>query len=85
MSSGKPGNEDLRRVVEDAEEGIHGRLGDPGAPPEIGPIQRGEVDAGPTGEREGGYRRAESGRTIAIVGGVVIAAIFVGILFLYWQ
>jgi len=71
------------RVIEDAEEGPHGRLDDPEAPPELGPIERGRVDAGPTGGREGGYREPESGSRIALIVGVVIAVIVVALLVIF--
>jgi hypothetical protein len=85
--SGKDGRREreMARVEEDAEEGLHGRLDDPDTPPETGPIERGRVDAGPTGEREGGFRQAESGSRIALVVGIVIAVIVVALLVLFLQ
>jgi hypothetical protein len=61
----EPRQKDMARVIEDAEKGAHGRLDDPDTPIETGPIERGHVDAGPTGEREGSYRQPESGSRIA--------------------
>ena len=78
--------EEKRRMasaIEDAEEGLHGRLDDPRTPPETGPIERGPVDAGPTGEREDGYREPESGSRIALIVGVVIAVIVVALLVIF--
>ena len=80
-----PRQRDMARVIEDAEDGLHGRLDDADTPPETGPIERGRVDAGPTGEREGGYRQAESGSRIALVVGIVIAVIVVALLVLFLQ
>ncbi len=74
---------DMARIIEDAEEGIHGRLDDPDTPLETGPIERGRVDGGPTGEREGGYRQPESGSRIALIVGVVIAVIVVALLVIF--
>jgi hypothetical protein len=64
-------------MAEEAAEGIHGRLDDPEAPPETGPVERGRVDAGPTGEREDGYREAESGSRIVLIAGIAVAVIVV--------
>ncbi|HMN86399.1 MAG TPA: hypothetical protein PKA74_10475 [Bauldia sp.] len=75
MDKGKPSGADLRRVSEEAAEGLHERLDDPEAPLEAGPIERGRVDAGPTGEREGGYRQAESGLQIVWIGGAALIII----------
>lgn len=74
---------EMARVIEDAEDGLHGRLDDPDAPLETGPIERGRVDAGPTGEREGGYREPESGSRIALIVGIVIAVIVVALLVIF--
>jgi hypothetical protein len=71
------------RVIEEAEEGLHGRLDDPDTPLETGPIERGPVDAGPTGEREAGYREPESGSRIALIVGIVIAVIVVALLIIF--
>lgn len=76
-------NREMARVIEDAEEGLHGRLDDPDTRPESGPIERGPVDAGPTGERAGGYRQPESGSRIALIVGIVIAVIVIALLVLY--
>jgi len=76
---------EMARVIEDAEEGLHGRLDDPNTPLEHGPIERGRVDAGPTGERQGGYREPESGSRIALIVGIVIAVIVVALLVLFLQ
>jgi hypothetical protein len=73
----------MARVIEDAEEGLHGRLDDADTAPETGPIERGPVDAGPTGAREGGYRQPESGSRIALIVGIVIAVIVVALLVLF--
>jgi hypothetical protein len=80
-----PRQRDMARAIEDAEDGLHGRLDDADTPLETGPIERGAVDAGPTAEREGGYRQAESGSRIALVVGIVIAVIVVALLVLYLQ
>lgn len=77
MDREKPDKAEMARVGEDAEEGRHGRLDDPEAPPETGPIERGRVDAGPTGEREGGYREAQAGMRIYVIAGVAILIILV--------
>jgi len=74
---------DMARIIEDAEEGAHGRLDDPDTPLETGPIERGHVDAGPTGEREGGYRQPESASRIAFIVGIVIAVIVVALLVIF--
>jgi hypothetical protein len=78
----RPGKDEMARVTEDAEDGLHGRLDDPGSRPELGPIERGPVDAGPTGEREGGYRQAESGFRIAVIGGAILIIMAVVLYFL---
>jgi hypothetical protein len=75
MDKDKP--QGLGRMAEEAAEGIHGRLDDPEAPPETGPVERGRVDAGPTGEREDGYREAESGSRIVLIAGIAVAVIVV--------
>ena len=80
--------EEKRRMaaaIEDAEEGLHGRLDDPDTPPETGPLERGRVDGGPTGAREGGYREPESGSRIALIVGIVIAVIVVALLVIFLQ
>jgi hypothetical protein len=64
-----------RALIEDAEEGLHGRLDDPNTPLETGPIERGRVDADPTGAREAGYREAESTSQIGRIGLLAIAVI----------
>ncbi|WP_421725833.1 hypothetical protein [Bauldia sp.] len=78
------GNEEIKRVTEDAEEGLHGRVDDPDTPPETGPIEAGPVDAGPTGLRDDGIRRPESGNRIVLIGGtalvVIVVVILVGVL-----
>ena len=79
----RDGEKERARIIEAAEEGAHGRLDDPDTPLETGPIERGPVDAGPTGEREGGYRQPESGSRIALIVGVVIAVIVVGLLVIF--
>lgn len=76
-------DQEKARVIEDAEEGLHGRLDDPDTPLETGPIERGRVDAGPTGEREGGYRQPESGSRIALIVGIVVAVIVVALLVIF--
>ncbi|KAB2874500.1 MAG: hypothetical protein F9K43_04255 [Bauldia sp.] len=85
MNREKPDKAEMARVTEDAEAGMHGRLDDPEAPPETGPIERGRVDAGPTGNREGGYRQAESGRRILIIAGVAILIILVVLAVAYFR
>ncbi|MBN9021094.1 MAG: hypothetical protein J0H08_03180 [Rhizobiales bacterium] len=80
--------EEKRRMaaaIEDAEEGLHGRLDDPDTPPETGPLERGRVDGGPTAERAGGYREPESGSRIALIVGIVIAVIVVVLLIVFLQ
>lgn len=72
-----PERDEVKRIVEEAEEGMHGRIDDPGAPLDTGPIERGHVDGGPTGEREGGYREPESSRRIMWIGGIAIVAIVI--------
>ncbi len=81
----KPADKDTARIVEEAEEGLHGRLDDPGTPPETGPIERGPVDAGPTGLREDGYREPESGSRIALIVGIVLAVIVIALLVIFLQ
>ena len=49
--------DEVKRIIEEAEEGPHGTIGDPAAPPQTGPIEEGRVDAGPTGQREDGFLR----------------------------
>ena len=77
------GNEEIKRVTEDAEEGLHGRVDDPDTPPETGPIEAGRVDAGPTGLRDDGIRRPESGNRIVLIGGaalvVIVLVVLVGV------
>ena len=75
----RPGNREAVRIAEEAEEGLHGRLDDPDAPLETGPVERGRVDAGPTGEREGGYRQPESGSRIMTVVAIVLVVIAAGL------
>ncbi len=70
-----PERDEVKRIVEEAEEGRHERIDDPGAPLELGPIERGRVDAGPTGQREGGYREPESGSRIMLIAGAAAAII----------
>ena len=80
--------EEKRRMaaaIEDAEEGLHGRLDDPDTPRETGPLERGRVDGGPTGSREGGFREPESGSRIALIVGIVIAVIVVALLVVFLQ
>ncbi|MCB1488100.1 MAG: hypothetical protein KDJ88_11660 [Bauldia sp.] len=72
-----PDRDQVKRIVEEAEEGLHERLDDPGAPLEEGPIERGRVDAGPTGQRDGGYRQPESGNRIMWIGGIAIVVIVI--------
>lgn len=62
-------------LIEDAEEGLHGRIDDPNTPPETGPVERGRVDADPTGAREAGYREAESTSQIGRIGLLAFAVI----------
>ena len=71
----RPTPSEIRRAIEGEEEGESVRIGDPEGRPEPGEITLGRVDAGPTGEREGGYREATSARRIAIVGIIVIVVI----------
>ena len=85
MASSDQDKRDMARIIEDAEDGLHGRLDDPDTPLETGPIERGRVDAGPTGDREGGYREPEPGSRIALILGIVIAVIVVVLLVLYLQ
>jgi len=74
----RPGGPELRSAIEDDEEGGARRIGDPGGRPEPGEIVVGRVDAGPTGEREGGYREATPARRIAMVAiGVIIVIVAV--------
>lgn len=72
-----PERDEVKRIVEEAEEGMHGRIDDPGAPLDTGPIERGRVDGGPTGQREGGYRQPESGNRIMWIGGIAIVVIVI--------
>ena len=72
-----PERDQVKRIVEEAEEGRHGRLDDPGTPLERGPIERGRVDAGPTGQRGDGFRQSESGNRILWIGGVAIVVIVI--------
>ena len=76
MTSDKRNGNEAARIIEDAEEGLHGRLDDPNTPPEVGPVERGRVDAGPTGERDG-YREPESSRQIMLIGGIAVVVILV--------
>ena len=85
MASSDQDKRDMARIIEDAEDGLHGRLDDHDTPLETGPIERGRVDAGPTGDREGGYREPEHGSRIALILGIVIAVIVVVLLVLYLQ
>lgn len=85
MASSEQDKKDLARVIEDAEDGLHGRLDDPHTPPETGPIERGRVDGGPTAERADGFREPEPGSRIALILGIVIAVIIVVLLVLYLQ
>lgn len=73
-----------RSIVEDAAEGRHGRIDAPGSPPESGPIERGDVDAGPTGERAGGYRMAEPGSRIMTIVAIVLALIAIGLAWVFF-
>ena len=75
-----PERDEVKRIVEEAEEGRHGRIDDPGAPLESGPIERGRVDAGPTGQREGGYREPESSSRIMLIAGAAVAIIVLVVL-----
>jgi hypothetical protein len=73
MSADKPSPEQFRRAFEQSEEGDAQKIGEPRGVPEPGEIVVGPVDAGPTGDRDGGYREATSGgRILAIVAGVLI-------------
>lgn len=80
----KPTDREAVRIAEEAEEGLHGRLDDPDAPLETGAIERGRVDAGPTGEREGGYRQAEPGSRIMTVVAIVLIVIAVGLAWVFF-
>lgn len=75
--------QETARIIEEAEEGLHGRLDDPDTPLETGPIERGRVDGGPTAERADGFRQPESGSRIALIVGVVIAVIVVALLVIF--
>ncbi len=76
----EPHKDEVKRIVEEAEEGAHGTIGDPAAPPETGPIEEGRVDAGPTGQREDGFREAESSNRIMIIAAVALAVIVIVVL-----
>jgi hypothetical protein len=83
MEKGRPSQADLKRVREEAAEGLHERLDDPDAPLETGPVERGPVDAGPSGEREGGYREAESSTRILWIGAAAVI-IILAVLVVAW-
>jgi hypothetical protein len=81
MATADDGRKDeVKRIIEEAEEGAHGTIGEPAAPPETGPIEEGRVDAGPTGQREDGFRQAESSNRIMIIAGVAVVAIILVVL-----
>jgi hypothetical protein len=73
-------NDEVKRIIEEAEEGAHGTIGDPAAPPETGPIEEGRVDAGPTGQREDGFREAESSNRIMLIAGIAVVIIILVVL-----
>ena len=72
--------DEVKRIIEESEEGPHGTIGDPAAPLETGPIEEGRVDAGPTGQREDGFRQAESSNRIMIIAGVAVVIIILVVL-----
>lgn len=76
----EPKKDEIKRIIEEAEEGRHDRLDDPGAPPETGPIERGRVDGGPTAQRDDGIRQAEPGNRIMMIAGVAVVIIVLVVL-----
>jgi hypothetical protein len=80
----RPTGSEARRAYEESAEGESRKIGEPRGRLEPGEIVAGRVDAGPTGERAGGYREAEPANRIMIGAGVVIVLIVIllAILFL---
>jgi hypothetical protein len=76
----EPHKDEVKRIVEEAEEGPHGTIGAPDARPETGPIEEGRVDAGPTGQREDGFRQAESSNRVFVIAAVALAVIVIVVL-----
>lgn len=80
----QPTPDQLRKAFEESEEGETPKVGDPRGRPEPGPIVVGPVDAGPTGEHEGGYREATPASRIIYVGAAVIIAIVALLAFVFY-
>ena len=73
----RPTGSEARRAYEESAEGEARKIGEPRGRPEPGEIVAGRVDAGPTGEREAGYRQAEPANRIMIGAGIVIGLIVI--------